>query len=34
MISYEIPMGTTLVSIILVTGTLNFSDIVENQQYV
>ena len=34
MISYEIPMGTTLLSVILIAGTLNFSDIVENQQYV
>jgi len=34
MISYEIPMGTTLLSVILLGGTLNFSDLVENQQYV
>ena len=34
MISYEIPMGTTLLSVILIAGTLNFSDIVENQYYV
>jgi NADH:ubiquinone oxidoreductase subunit H len=34
MISYEIPMGTTLLSVILIGGTLNFSDLVENQQYV
>ena len=31
MISYEISMGTTIVSVILLSGTLNFTDIVEAQ---
>jgi NADH-quinone oxidoreductase subunit H len=31
MISYEVSMGVTIVSVLLVTGTLNFSNIVESQ---
>jgi len=31
MISYEISMGTTIISVILLAGTLNFTDIVEAQ---
>jgi len=31
MISYEIALGTTIVSVILLSGTLNFTDIVEAQ---
>jgi NADH-quinone oxidoreductase subunit H len=32
MISYEIPMGFVLVTVLLVSGSLNFSDIVASQQ--
>jgi NADH:ubiquinone oxidoreductase subunit H len=32
MISYEIALGTTIVSVILVSGTLNFTDIVLSQE--
>ena len=31
MISYEVSLGTTILSLILISGTLNFSNIIENQ---
>jgi NADH-quinone oxidoreductase subunit H len=31
MISYEISMGTTIISVILLSGSLNFTDIVYSQ---
>ena len=34
MISYEVTLGTTLVTLLLLTGTLNFSTFVERQQFV
>jgi NADH-quinone oxidoreductase subunit H len=34
MISYEVSMGTVIVSLLLLTGTLNFSNIVESQKNV
>jgi len=34
MISYEVSFGTVLISVLLLTGTLNFSDVVETQRNV
>ena len=34
MISYEVSLGVVIVSIIIFTGSLNFSNIVESQQHV
>lgn len=34
MISYEIPMGVTILSLIVVSGTLNLTNIVESQNFV
>jgi NADH:ubiquinone oxidoreductase subunit H len=32
MISYEVSFGAVILSVLLVTGTLNFSNIVESQK--
>jgi NADH:ubiquinone oxidoreductase subunit H len=34
MISYEVPLGTVMLALLIVTGSLNFSTIVESQQNV
>jgi NADH:ubiquinone oxidoreductase subunit H len=32
MISYEVSMGVTLLSVLLIAGSLNYSNVVESQQ--
>jgi len=34
MISYEVSMGVTIISVILLTGTLNLNEIVNAQTYI
>jgi NADH:ubiquinone oxidoreductase subunit H len=34
MISYEVPLGTVMLALLLVTGTFNFTNIVESQKNV